>query len=133
MRCMAYLPLLWLGPEEGLHKDLALQGKHIDPVYADAGLQVLATLNPWRGRRPGPCGRVGWVSPLHRAGSRERRMRCFSDSWVAAEGARGSWGLPGCKRAWERVGTSRCLGQAPCRVGAVHNLPPSYSSSSSHC
>jgi len=128
------VPLLWSGLEEGLHKDLALQGKHIGRAlaYADAGLQVLATLNPCPGKRPGPGGTADWVSLRHRAGSRERRRRCL-DSWGAAEGARGSWGLPGCKRAWGRVGTSRCLGQAPCRVGEAHSLPPSYSfSSSSH-
>ena len=121
-----------MGLEEGLHKDLAPQGKHRDrtPGDADAEQQVLETLSPSRGTRQGPGGTGGWASLPRRAGSRERRRRCW-DSWGAAEGARGSWGLPGCKRAWGLAGRSRCSGQAPCRAGEEHSLPPS--SSPSHC
>ena len=116
-----------MGLEEGPHKDLAPQGKHRDrtPGYADAELQVLETLSPSRGTRQGPGGRGGWASLPRRAGSRERRRRCW-DSWGAAEGARGSWGLQGCKRALGLVEMSRCSGQGPCKVEAVHSLPPSY-------
>lgn len=111
-----------------LHKDLALRGKHRGPGDVDAELQVLETLSPWRGMRLEPDGTAGWVSRLHRAGSRERRKMCL-DFLAAAEGARGSLGLLGCRRAWGLVGKCRCLGQAPCREGEEHNLPLF----SSHC
>ena len=131
MKFCKFLPLQWLGLEEELHKDLALlqeprTGRPRDRDSAGAGPPVLATLSPCRGRRLGPCWRGGWASPLDdRAGSRERRRSC-SDSLEEVGEVRGSWGLQGCKRALGLVEMSRCSGQGPCKVEAVHSLPPSY-------
>ena len=73
------IPWWWLDPEEGLHKDRALLGKHTGqpaPGDADAELQALATLSPFLGMRLEPCGTADWVSLKHVASSRERRRKC---------------------------------------------------------